>query len=169
MPLARPNPYAQLYLDHHGWLLGWLGRRLDCRETAADLAQDTFLRLIRRQGCCPQAMREPRAFLTTVAHGLVVSHWRRRDIERAYLEALASRPFPVAISPEDQELVLESLYQVDAMLSRLPEKVRRAFLMAQLDGLTYRRIGEVLGVSERMVKKYMAQAMYHCLTLKEAA
>lgn len=36
----------QLYLDHHGWLHGWLRRRLDCTDTAADLAHDTFLRLL---------------------------------------------------------------------------------------------------------------------------
>jgi len=35
--------------------------------------------------------------------------------------------------------------------------------MAQLDGLTYGAIAEHIGVSERMVKKYMAQAMLHCL------
>lgn len=48
----------------------------------------------------------------------------------------------------------------------LPERVRRAFLLAQLDGLTYRQIGVELGVSERMVKKYMARAMLHCLNLE---
>jgi RNA polymerase sigma-70 factor (ECF subfamily) len=36
--------------------------------------------------------------------------------------------------------------------------------MSQLDGLTYIEIGQRLGVSDRMVKKYMARAMLHCLT-----
>jgi len=155
--------YEQLYLEHHGWLRGWLRQRLCCNETAADLAHDTFVRLLRR----PQPPREPRALLTTIAHGILVNHWRRQDIERAYREALASRPEPVGVSPEEQQLVLETLYEVDAMLSRLPSKVRRAFLMAQLDDLTYREIGAELGVSERMVKKYMARAMFHCLTLRD--
>ncbi|MDU5679729.1 sigma factor, partial [Pseudomonas aeruginosa] len=33
---------SHLYQDHHGWLQGWLRRRLGCAENAADLAQDTF-------------------------------------------------------------------------------------------------------------------------------
>ncbi|HAW37974.1 MAG TPA: RNA polymerase subunit sigma, partial [Pseudomonas sp.] len=32
-------------------------------------------------------------------------------------------------------------------------------------GMTYAAIATELGVSERMVKKYMAQAMLHCLML----
>ncbi|WP_049298462.1 sigma factor, partial [Pseudomonas aeruginosa] len=35
---------SHLYQDHHGWLQGWLRRRLGCAENAADLAQDTFAR-----------------------------------------------------------------------------------------------------------------------------
>jgi len=35
-----------LYQDHHGWLQGWLRKRLGDREHAADVAQDTFLRLL---------------------------------------------------------------------------------------------------------------------------
>jgi RNA polymerase sigma-70 factor (ECF subfamily) len=36
--------------------------------------------------------------------------------------------------------------------------------LAQLDDLTYAEIGQQLGVSDRMVRKYMAQAMFQCLS-----
>jgi len=113
------------------------------------------------------SIREPRAYLHIIARGLLINHWRRRQIEQAYLEAIALQPEALAPSPESQALVVETLMQVDAMLARLPEKVRRAFLLSQLHGMTYAAIAIELGVSERMVKKYMAQAMLHCLTLIE--
>lgn len=156
------------YREHHGWLVGWLRRRLDCSETAADLAHDTFVRLLQRQRD-GERIRHPRAFLATVAHGLLVNHWRRLEIERAYLDALASQPEPVEASSEERQRILETLFRVDSLLRRLPDRVRRAFLMAQLDGLPYRRIAAELGVSERMVKKYMARAMLHCLTAHHEA
>lgn len=166
MPDIPATTYRQLYREHHGWLKDWLRRRLGCGEVAADLAQDTFVRVIQRRQK-PEVIRRPRAFLATIAHGIVVNHWRRQDIERAYLKALASQPEPAAVSPEEQHLILETLHEIDAALSRLPDKVCRAFLMAQLDGLTYHRIGAELGVSERMVKKYMAHAMLTCLSLAD--
>jgi RNA polymerase sigma-70 factor (ECF subfamily) len=156
----------RLYVDHQGWLNGWLRRQLGCSQKAADLAQDTFVRVLTKDHGL-EAIREPRAYLHTIARGLLINHWRRRQIEQAYLEAIALQPEAVAPSPEDQALVVETLMQVDAMLARLPGKVRRAFLLSQLHGMTYATIAVELGVSERMIKKYMAQAMLHCLTLIE--
>lgn len=162
--MVRQQLVHRLYVDHQGWLNGWLRRQLGCSQKAADLAQDTFIRVLTKDHSL-EAIREPRAFLHTVARGLLINHWRRRQIEQAYLDALASQPESYAPSPESHALVVETLLQVDAMLARLPEKVRRAFLLSQLQGMTYRAIAAELGVSERMVKKYMAQAMLHCLTL----
>jgi RNA polymerase sigma-70 factor (ECF subfamily) len=168
--LSHPDAVQALYSEHHGWLARWLRRKLGCPERAADLAHDTFVRVlaVRRGSKTGQVVREPRAFLATLAHGLVVNHWRRLEIERAYLRAAAASPEASSPSPEERALVIETLVQVDAMLGTLPDKVRRAFLMAQLDGLAYREIAAALGVSERMVKKYMARAMLHCLQLDAA-
>ena len=157
----------QLYSEHHGWLNAWLRKRLGCAHNAADLAQDTFLRVLAKDIELP-AIREPRAYLSTIAHSLMVNFWRRQAIERAYLDALALQPEHYAPSPEERELIMETLLAIDAMLLRLPPKVRQAFLWSQLDGLTYVVIAERLQVSERMVKKYMAQAMLHCLLLEQA-
>jgi len=158
---APSDPIADLYRGHHGWLHAWLRRKLGCAHQAADLAHDTFLRIIARR--VTPDYEQPRAYLTTIARGLLVDHWRRQDIERAWLETLAALPAPLAPSPEERALLIEALYRIDALLDQLKPRVREAFLLAQLDGLTYRQIGERLGVGERMVKKYMAQAMLHCL------
>lgn len=151
---------ASLYSSHQGWLHNWLWRKLGCKDGAEDLAHDTFLRMLSSD---PLVLNEPRAYLSTIANGLLVNHWRRLAIERSYLEALSAMPEPLVPSPEEQALVIEMLCQIDAMLDKLPQKARMAFLLSQLDGLTYREIAAELQVSERMVKKYMAQAMLQCV------
>ncbi|MGQ0594059.1 MAG: hypothetical protein ACT4QB_15870 [Gammaproteobacteria bacterium] len=84
--------------------------------------------------CTPSA--NP-AYLITIAHGLIVNHRRRSAIGRAYWEALTARPEGLAPSPEAHALIVETLVEIDALLDRLPAKVRGAFLMAQLDGPPY--------------------------------
>ena len=154
---------AGLYLEHHGWLLSWLRYKLGSAHLAADVAHDTFVRVLAtRTGA---GIVQPRAYLRTIAHGLAVNYWRRQDIERAYLDLLATMPPDLAPSPEERTLVLEALHQADAMLARLSAKARRAFLLHQVDGCTYAEIAVELGVSDRMVRKYMAQAMLACLAL----
>jgi len=158
---ASPLNVEALYCDHHGWLQGWLRRKLGNAFDAADLAHDTFLKLLGERKIA--ALREPRAYLATVAHSLAVNLWRRQEIERAYLDTLAGLPEKSFPPPETRALVLETLCELDALLDRLNPKARSAFLFARLDGLTYGEIAARLQVSERMVKKYMAQAMLHCL------
>ncbi|MDO6683394.1 MULTISPECIES: sigma-70 family RNA polymerase sigma factor [unclassified Oceanobacter] len=162
--LVAQKQFGALYKDHHPWLLLLLRRRLGCDDDAADLAQDAFIRLMNR----PQTLEgnEARAYLTTVAKGLCVDLWRRRQVENAWQEAVAAWPENVTPSLEEQALVIEALCEVDTMLRQMPEKVARAFLLSRLEGLTYREIGQRLEVSERMVKKYMASAMYECALLE---
>ncbi|PIF78519.1 RNA polymerase sigma-70 factor (ECF subfamily) [Variovorax sp. 54] len=149
-----------LYGDHHGWLQGWLRRKLGSTSDAADLAHDVFMRLmVRRQ---PIEMNEPRAYLSAMARGLVIDHWRRREIEQAWLDTLALMPEPTAPSPESRLLVLETLIEIDRMLDALKPAVRTAFLLAQFDGLSCREIGERLGVSLATAERYVAKALRAC-------
>ncbi|MBB3103845.1 sigma-70 family RNA polymerase sigma factor [Azomonas macrocytogenes] len=153
------------YREHHGWIRAWLQRRLGHGNDAADLAHDVFLRLL----TTPRQFESDshvRAYLGAMSRHVCVDFWRRRQVEQTWLDVLASRPQACMPSEEHRALVLEALQQVHAMLARLPEKVAEAFLLAQLEGLTYQAIGERLGVSERTVTKYMAQAMYQCMLLE---
>ncbi|MBK1674909.1 RNA polymerase subunit sigma [Ectothiorhodospira shaposhnikovii] len=168
--LTAEHSLARLYTEHHRWLQGWLQRKLGHAGDAADLAQDTFLRLL----CAPEGspekqsawqLREPRAYLTVVARRLMVNLHRRRSLEAAYLEALAQVPQAFVPSTEQRVLVLETLNELDALLDTLPASVRSAFLLAQIEGLGYTEIAARLKVSERTVKRYMVQAMAHCIAL----
>ncbi|MYM24924.1 sigma-70 family RNA polymerase sigma factor [Duganella sp. FT135W] len=158
-----------LYSDHHQYLVGWLRRRIGCIEHAQDLAQDTFVRLMSgRAQPAGQPLRQPRAWLTTIAHGLLVDHVRRQDVERAYLDALAVVPEAQVMSPEERLQILQALVQVDALLDGLPSRARTAFLMSRLDGLTYADIALQMQLSLSAIEKYMATALRH-LVLRLAA
>ena len=154
------NTVEVLYNDHHHWLTGWLRRKLGCPENAADLAQDTFIRVLTARET--PALIEPRAFLTTVAKRVLLNYYRRQDLERAYLDALAQIPEHVAPSEEECAIILQTLMELDQLLDGLPVQVKRAFLLAQLDGLTYAQIGAELGISIAAVKRYLHKAALRC-------
>lgn len=152
---------GRLYQDHHRWLVDLLRRRLGGdTEHAADLAQDTFERLMRAG--TSGVLREPRAYLATVATRLMANFYRRVALERAYLEALAGVPQAYQPSEEDRALVAEALARISRVLDGLPVRVRNVFLYAQLDGMAYRDIAEMLGITLNMVQKDMVKAIAHC-------
>lgn len=160
------DPITTLYSEHNGWLHGWLRKKLGCAHGAADLAQDTFIRIVTafsgRDDAAAQ-LREPRAYLTTVATRVLSNHYRRSSLEQAYADALRQMPEVTAPAPEERLMILETLDQIDTLLDALPHKARTVFLLAQLDGLTYNEIALELAISARSVRRYMALAFERCL------
>lgn len=154
-----------LYSEHNGWLKNWLRARLGNASDAADLAQDTFVRVLASRNAQP--IREPRSYLGAIAHALMVDKFRRKALEQAYLSELACRPERVAESPETRLLILETLVAIDSLLDGLGERTRQIFLAVQLEGLNYVRTAERHGVSVTTVKKHLVRAMTHCLLLTD--
>lgn len=158
-----PHPEVrQLYVDHQGWLRSWLLGRLRCGFTAADLTHDTFLNLIELP--VQPVLRQPRAFLQVVASRLMINRFRRMQIEADVLRTVAlMAEDDLAPSAEDKASARELLGQVLAMLAdELDVKSRTAFLMARVEGRSYREIATDLGVSETRVKQYLAKVLVHC-------
>jgi RNA polymerase sigma-70 factor (ECF subfamily) len=170
MPIVdAPSPAIEsLYKDHSNWLRGWLRARLGNAWDAADLAHDTYARILHK-GTQPAA-EDSRRYLTQIASGLMIDLFRRRGIERAYLDALALLPEAQAPSEETRALAIEALLELDRILNGLAPKVRRAFLLCKLDGLSYGEIARELSVSLSSVEKYMVTALQACyLALYESS
>ncbi|MDN7142121.1 sigma-70 family RNA polymerase sigma factor [Pseudomonas sp. JQ170] len=161
MPKSLPRDVELLYLEYNGWLRNWLRKRLGESADADDLAQDTFVRVIRSRQSVSE-LRQPLAYLATIANGLLVNRWRRQAVERAYAEALAAQPEALALSAEEQYLLIETLVEVDALLHGLGPRAREIFLLSQLDGLTYKQIAVQLGLSVDQVQKSMSKAFALC-------
>ena len=163
--LSLRSAVNDLYCEHHGWLNGWLRKRLGNAFDAADLTQDTFVRVLLSRKAFD--LREPRAYLSSIARSLMIDMFRRRAVEQAYLETLAARPEQFEVSPEARTLIIEALLEIDRLLDGLGARTREIFLMAQLDGLSYVEIGRRLDVSVTTVKKHAVRALTHCLMLAE--
>ncbi|WP_449429890.1 sigma-70 family RNA polymerase sigma factor [Pseudomonas putida] len=162
----KPAEVALLYQSHHTWLRGWLRSRVGCQEHAADLAQDTFVRLLRARQVSP--LKEPRAYLSSIARGLMIDQFRRRTLERAYQQSLADLPEAHAPSEEHRLVILDTLERLDRALHQLKPRARQAFLLAQLDGLSIAQIAVRLEVSRATIERDLAKALGVCYRLRYA-
>lgn len=154
--------FSQLYSEHHRWLLTWLQQRMAYPDNAPDAAQDTWLRILASHAHL--SLREPRAFLATTARRLLIDRARRQSIEQAYLESL-QRSIENQGGEASPEQILEAVQLLTGLaevLNGLSAKARQAFLMRHLDGASHAQIAEHLGVSNKMVQKYLVQALLKC-------
>lgn len=156
---------SEFYLNHRAWVYGWLCKKTGSTVDAADLTQDTFVKLFNQDDLA--TIQEPRGYLTTIAHSLMVNHFRRKDLERAYLQSLADLPQSVSLSLEERAIIFETLIELDAMLHGLSKPVREAYLMIQLDGLSYAEVAKHLNVTTRTIGNYIAKATLHCALFEQ--
>ena len=159
-PPTHTAAVQNIYEEHHTWLQGWLKGKLHNACDAADVAHDTFVRIL--GGRHASQILEPRDYLATIARGLVIDRYRRHTIEQAYKEALAERPEPTVVSEEDRAIIIETLTAVDKALHGLGARARRIFMLSQFEGLTYQQIADQLQVSLTTVKKHMIRALTEC-------
>lgn len=150
-----------LLVASYGELLRRLTRRLGSPVAAADVAQDTYLRLQRAE-TLPR-VDNPRAYLFRVADNLAADHQRRDAARRRWTTAgeLPEQPDERA-GPEaalDARQRLEVLRQA---IDELPPKCRAVFLMHKLEGLSHAAIAARLGISKSMVEKHVMKALAHC-------
>ncbi len=146
----------------------FLTRKLDNPADAAEVAQETFIRLYRLEH--PDQLDNARAFLFQVASNLAVDQLRRRSLHYRYLkaeirdggEAEFSEGSADSASPEKILSSREKLARIYQALDRLPEKCRQAFLLHRSSGLSYGDIARELGVSVSSVEKYILQALKAC-------
>lgn len=159
---ASADTLDALYQGHHGWLLNWLRRRLHCPHNAADLAQDTFVRVL---STGPYVVpREPRAFLATVARRLIIDNSRRKRLEKAYLDELQLWAAHLDQAPSAEQIfeAVRVLEGIDRALSRMLTRVREAFILRHMEGLNQTQIATRLGVSLRTVQLDLVLALEAC-------
>ena len=162
---------AQLYVAHQPWLYKWLWRKLGCSFQAADLAQDTFVKVLdqqhnQRKSLQQQEIRQPRAYLQVLAQRSLFDFWRRRELEQAYNQSLLEQDENYATCEETRALVIEALNQLDQLLYTLEPISRQVFLLSQLRQFTYQEISEQMNMSVMTVRRHMKKAILACAGLK---
>jgi RNA polymerase sigma factor (sigma-70 family) len=162
MAETKKTLVSRLFAQHGGALQAFLYRRVRTHPDAAELAQEVYLRMLRIADM--ETIRNPEAYLYTVASNLAKEHARRTRMDSEALdvddpvvqEQLAELP---ALAAElDTELRIKRLREV---LQQLPPKCHAAVVMQYWHGLRYEEIAQQLGVSTHMVKKYLSQALMH--------
>lgn len=157
---AQQMLLALLFNKYRGALLRHITRFVRSPEDAAELVQETYLRVMAHA-----QMRDfesiAQAYLFRVATNLARDHLRRQRW-RAH-EPLESIPEPEAplthSSPEAMALMGDVMKSLSAGLDAMSEQTRLIFVRVRMDGHSYAEIARDLGIGVRTVERRMSEAM----------
>ncbi len=159
--------FELLLRRHRAPLFTFLLRMLGDRERAEDLAQETFLRIVKGAAAWQQRARF-QTWLYTIARNLCVDASRRErfrradsldqqgpDDEPAMVESVPGREIDPARGAESAKLrpVLQK-----ALLAQ-PAEQREVFILREQAGVPFKEIAGMVGVNENTVKSRMRYAL----------
>jgi RNA polymerase sigma factor (sigma-70 family) len=144
-----------LYEQHANTIFRYCLHQLGSREEAEDAVQSTFLNAFRgiKRGVVPELES---AWLFKIAHNVCLSRrrssWRRGRVESPadfeLVEEVAPAPAPRA----------DELIGLQDVLEQMPEAQRRAILLREWQGLSYREIAKELELSQAAVETLIFRA-----------
>ncbi|HEX2044224.1 MAG TPA: RNA polymerase sigma factor, partial [Gaiellaceae bacterium] len=152
---AASEAAERLFQQHAGWIYGYCLRQLRSPEEAEDALQATYLNACRslKDGFEPRAAS---AWLLKVAQNVCISRLRasgrRARLERSQPNEVLAETLPAA------ERATDELIGLPEALATLPAAQRRAILLREWQGLSYREVGEELGLTPAAVETLIFRA-----------
>jgi RNA polymerase sigma-70 factor (ECF subfamily) len=137
-------------------LLRFVEGILDQEGGGEDVVQEAFIRLWMRRGEL-RFEGSFRAFLYTLTRNAAIDELRRSGRRRT----LSIRADPPVAPPSPLAGVEASDLQAiaDAAIAALPPRRREVFRLARREGLSYKEIAEVMGLSPQTVANQMSRAL----------
>jgi RNA polymerase sigma factor (sigma-70 family) len=162
---ADSGDVAKAFRKHNQMLIRWLAQKLGDVETARDIAQGAYLRVLSYSKT--QKVENAQALIFKTAANLAANEFRSRKRRRSFTAETVTGDGPNAIdlvachdpSPEEATLSKEQVSVTLGAIRALPDQVRRAFVLSRFEGKTYREIAALLSVSESSVEKYIIAAL----------
>lgn len=157
-PISGPS-LEDLYEHSYQKLLRALSARVRCPETARDIAQEAFSRLL--SSLPGTAIRHPIGYVLRVAQQLAIDHHRagdralRQEIDDSVWESLPAHD----AGPDDAAHSRRCLERLERAVSNLPPRRRRVFILCRLNGRSHDEVAKSLGISRSAVEKHLLHAM----------
>ena len=131
------------------------------RAIAEDLVQEAFVRFVGRL----RFLRDPDAFepyLRRTIVNLSKNHFRRRAVERAYLEREGRKAEDISTDPD-----VATYDSLRSALLRLPLRQRTALVLRYFEDLPDATIAELLGCRQATVRSLVARGLEALRTTPE--
>lgn len=151
---------TSLFRDHREDIIHYLLQRVRCPDTAQDLSQETYLRLLRQESLLHTENLTGYLYRTAERLAIDFLRYEQRLTHRAAvldetLECPKIQPEALMILRQQCEILLDAI-------AALPTQCRHVFLLRKIDALSYAEIAGQLGISEKTVQRHLVKAMLHC-------
>lgn len=156
---------SKLFREHNRALVLYLVSRLRDAQAAHEVAQEAYVRLLQLES--PGAVSFLRSYLFKVAGNLAIDRIRQQQARARIDQKSEFEDFLEDSVPERAAIARDELAFLGRIVGELPPKYQQAFCMHRLDERSFAEIATVMGIKERMVRRYVTNALIYCRFRRE--
>jgi RNA polymerase sigma-70 factor (ECF subfamily) len=144
-------------------LRAYLHNRFPALNDHEDIVQEAYVRLLRakREG----KLTCTKAFLFTVTRNLAIDMFRRHKRTATHEPMSELAELPVLEGPSDVAASIERQQRIEVLIDAvvsLPERCREVMMLRHMDGIAYKEIAALLGISPNTVKVHLVKGVSQC-------
>jgi RNA polymerase sigma-70 factor (family 1) len=129
------------------------------KEIAEEVVSDVYVNIWNNRAQLVKINNLKSYLFISVRNGCL-SHLRKVKNEKIIsIDSVSEFSFIPIDGPEDSLIEKELIEQIYAAIETLPCKCKLAFTLAKINGLKYREIAEILGVTEKTVNNHLVLAV----------
>jgi len=159
--MKSEKQFINAYDEYSEAILRHISFRVNRREKAEDIAQDTFLKAWKYIVSAEKkvVIKNMKAFLYTIANNLVIDHYRQKYKQTISIDDVEEKEFRME---SDQEKNAERSINkeiVEEHLSELKEEYRDMLVYRYIDDLSIKEIEEITGKSSNNIRVILHRAI----------
>ena len=157
--------YEEIFFRYHGRLVLFARKFTGDLTIAQDIVQDAFLTLWEKSETIT-INDSPKAYLFQAVKNKALNYNRHLQVKQSFRENLISKiaaaekticsdfndPFYSLLEQEMEQ-------KIELLIDSMPEKCREVFKMSRQDHLKNKEIADKMGISVKMVEKYISKAL----------
>jgi len=151
--------YKQLFQSYHSPLVQFAYSITHSRETAEEIVSDVFLKIwMKRKSLVKIQNKHLYLYICTKNHAInrLIKDKRNKvfSLDECLVEIRS-----IYFDPEQLMITAEMVRRVQQAIHQLPSKCQMIFKLVKEDGLKYKEVAELLGLSHKTVENQMTIAL----------
>jgi RNA polymerase sigma-70 factor (family 1) len=151
--------YKELYTSLYAYLFGFARTLVPSRETAEEIVSDVFIKVWERRKEL-EKIENLRVYLYVATRNVAFNYLDKQKRTPTHsIDDISAEFTSIYFDPEQLLITADMLALIQKAIDQLPPKCKMIFKLVKDDGLKYREVAEVLGLSVKTVENQLAIAL----------
>ena len=160
MKAGNSFAFEKLYFGYSKKLYNFALNILNSKEDAEGIVQNVFTKIWETRSEINTELSFA-GYIFRIAKNMMLNQLKKKINEKTYINYLLSKP-EVTSQPVEQVIYFMELnFEIERIISELPEKRRKIFRLSRNEGLTYKEIAEEMNISVNTVNTQISKSLEH--------